>query len=251
MRDAAKQMVTEVLKLHPDMAYMFEPQAASTLDWNPEFNFSSIELKEKPELEILNVKFDEAKFNDVSFATDTVDVSQFSPLCMDNSQMFVNNRVKISCATMGQDQRHRTIKRSAPEITSNFYLPPLLKLAGLEKIALAYMQEYVEICSKVSPMMATAIAPYGVVVEYEKTADINALMHEQGKRTCWCAQEEIYHLGTELRKQLAHKLGKDSPLLSKLAPHCFASGKCCEGVRYCGRDIKGTLLENYFKDRQI
>ena len=84
----------------------------------------------------------------------------------------------------------------------------------------------------------------------KKMADLNALIHEQGKRTCWCAQEEIYHLSVALREVLA-EIPEAKELLSVLAPPCFVCGKCQEGARYCGRDIKGTSKENYFSKRKV
>lgn len=95
------------------------------------------------------------------------------------------------------------------------------------------------------------IAPYGLMVQYDKRADLNALIHEQGKRTCWCAQEAIYHISCDLREQLAEKIGGDAKLLKYITPPCLSMGRCPEGSRCCGRDIATALREGYFQKRRV
>ena len=200
---------------------------------------------------MVGVCYDDNRFV-VPDMKDTVDTLYFSPKYMANTQQHVTTDVEMSCATMGQDQRHRSIKREAPAFTGNFYIPPLLKEAGLEGEATGFMSNFLELHSEFPSTMWTMVAPYGAMVQYTKTADMNALLHEQGKRTCWCAQEEIYHLSTALREELSRQIGKDSKLVQALAPHCFRDGKCCEGARYCGRDIEErVVIEKYFRNRQI
>lgn len=261
MRDVIGKMVRIVTDKYPDISYMFDESVKSNENWSPEYKNNKFfgifnlkpKLKSSPELKVLGVKYDPKTINTNDNVKDMVDTFYFLPKCMNNTQNFVSTDVEISCATMGQDQRHRTIKRSEPVFTGNFYLPPLLKLAGLEKQAIEFMNEFNSMLSngKFDQNLVTMIAPYGTMVRYTKNSDLNALMHEQGKRTCWCAQEEIYHLGTKLRRQLVSKLGEKSELVKKTSPHCYANGKCCEGVRYCGRDIKARLTRYYFKNRQI
>lgn len=255
MREVVQCMVNSVLEKHPEIEYMFNKDVKSNKNWHPEYiniNPSKVDIKTRPEFNLLDVKYDEKTFNPNNNSKDTVDVLYFSPLTMNNSRQYVASEIEVSCgATMGQDQRHRSIKRDEPVFTGNFYLPPLLKQAGLEKEALNFTREFLSLANKIDLTMLTNIAPYGAMVKYKKTADLNALLHEQGKRTCWCAQEEIYHISTDLRSALSNKIGKDSKLVQALAPHCFKDGKCCEGTRYCGREIKERLIGDYFKDRQI
>ena len=85
--------------------------------------------------------------------------------------------------------------------------------------------------------------------QYEKIANLNALIHEQGKRTCWCAQEAIYHISCDLRRDLAQYVGENAKVMKYLTPPCLSRGKCAEGARYCGRDIANKI--NYFRQRQI
>ena len=93
------------------------------------------------------------------------------------------------------------------------------------------------------------IMPYGAMMRYQKETSVNALKHEQAKRLCWCAQEEIYHLSVLLRQALEHHpVGQK--LLPLLVPPCYAH-KCVEGVRYCGRQLNKTLVTDYFQKRRI
>ncbi len=165
--------------------------------------------------------------------------------------MFIASNVEVSAAAMGLDQRHRTIKRSAPEFTGKFYLPPLLQAAGLDGIALDYIRSFYKLRKNMSHMEWAMVAPYGAMVRYSKFADLNALVREQSDRTCWCTQEEIYHLGTKFRADLMNNVDEKSKLFDVLAPHCYATGKCCKGVRYCGRDIAAQLCKDYFTERTI
>lgn len=59
----------------------------------------------------------------------------------------------------------------------------------------------------------TAIAPYGAMAKYQKKGNFNAVAHEQAKRLCFCAQEEIYNLGRLLRLAIERKEKSTSPLL--------------------------------------
>ena len=111
------------------------------------------------------------------------------------------------------------------------------------------------------------LAPYGAMVAYEKVGSFNAIIHEQGKRLCWCAQEEISNLSRQMRLSLKGELEKSAANATSLASAqlwqmrlaeflrifeapCYRTGKCAEGVRYCGRDM--SLRENgdYFPKRR-
>jgi hypothetical protein len=74
-------------------------------------------------------------------------------------------------------------------------------------------------------------------------------LHEQAKRLCWCAQEEIYNLNVQLSQQL--KAAGQNNLVAEMLPPCATNG-CIEGLRYCGRDIRVWKNgENGFKERGI
>ncbi len=248
MIEVTDKMAKIVTELYPDIAYMFNPDKKVAQMWTINAENKQPQIACEPILEVLDIDIsDDYKLWDK--AEDSVDLLQFSPFCMDNSLNTVKTKVEMSSASMGQDQRHRTIKRSMRNFTGKFYLPPLLKQAGLESVALEYITEFIELRKEVSSELLTAITPYGAMFEYKKLADINALIHEQEKRSCWCAQEEVYHLATALREQLA-ETGKYQDLLKRLSPPCYSTGKCSEGLRYCGRNIK-ELKSKYFQKRHV
>lgn len=248
MRDAVNKMVNIVKTNHPDISYMFDSNTSNSY-WAPKFADYYAGIKTRPEFKLLDHYYDDKKF-EIDNSQDTVDTMQFRPDSMNNSMMYVHSKIHIDAgATMGQDQRHRTIKRSAPQFTGYFYLPPLLAAAGLERDADKFMKQFygVNICDN----MRMSVAPYGAMVEYEKRADLNAIVHEQAKRTCWCAQEAIYHISCDLRRDLGQYIGINAKLMKYLTPPCLSHGKCPEGPRYCGRDIINDKFNGYFKQRQI
>lgn len=254
MRDAVNKMVDTVVTNHGDIAYMFDEKSKSKNSWTPAMPRGYSGIKTKPEFKLIDYRYNNKLFTE-NEAKDTVDTLQFDPRYMNNSLMYVNSRVHIdSGATMGQDQRHRSIQRSMPKFTGYFYLPPLLAAAGLESDALRFMVRYYTFCNSYKhpdPSIKMSVAPYGAMVEYEKHANLNALMHEQGKRTCWCAQEAIYHISCDLRRDLAQEIGEKAKLMKYLTPPCLSMGKCPEGVRCCGRDIVKDKIYGYFNQRQI
>ena len=253
MRDVMDKITAQIKTEHPDIAYMFDENMRNTKYWSPKFAPCYMGAKKRPEFRLLDYNYDDSMFYE-NQSRDTVDTLQFSPEYMDNSLMYVRSRIHIDAgATMGQDQRHRSIKRSKPVFTGYFYLPPLLDKAGLKPVADTWMRDFYNMVRNpdFSRSLLTSISPYGAMVQYDKHADLNALIHEQGKRTCWCAQEAIYHLACDLRRELEGKIGEDAAVLKYLTPPCLSMGHCVEGARYCGRDLKNETLEKYFRDRQI
>jgi len=253
MRDVMDKIATQIKTAHPDIAYMFPESGRSTQNWSPKFAGKYNGTKTRPEFRLLDYRYSQQDFAE-NESRDTVDTLQFSPEYMDNSLMYVRESIHVDAgATMGQDQRHRSIKRSKPVFTGYFYLPPLLNRAGVKPVADSWMRDFYNMVKtpEFSRSMLTSISPYGAMVKYEKHADLNALIHEQGKRTCWCAQEAIYHLACDLRRALAEKIGEHAFVLDYLTPPCLSMGHCVEGPRYCGRDLKNETLEKYFRDRQI
>jgi hypothetical protein len=151
---------------------------------------------------------------------------------------------------MGQDQRHRTIGRSEPKFTGSFYLPPILRKMKMKKKAVDLMKQWVKISGGIPGTLAMILAPYGAMVTYKKRGSFNAIAHEQGKRLCWCAQEEIYHLGRFLRLAIQKKGAKYKKILQIFEPPCYKTGKCVEGGRYCGRNMKLRKSGEYFPERK-
>lgn len=251
MKYVTSEMVKQVCEKFPEISYMFKPERRRTDEWSPELLSTNTEIKYKPELKMFPLS--DRTVNSFIKAVDSLkhplDKLHFSPELMDNSHFGIETEVEISVATMGQDQRHRTIRRSTPMFTGNFYLPPIIRELRLEKEATELMSKWLELKKTIPASLFAALAPYGAMVKYEKNSPFNALIHEQAKRLCWCAQEEIYHLSRLLRLALSAQ-GHDS-LLSITEPPCYQKGLCGEGDRYCGRDIKLRETGDFFPERKI
>ena len=181
-----------------------------------------------------------------------LDLLPFMPKYMNNKVHSLLVSAQMSLATMGQDQRHRTVSRGTPIFTGNFYLPPIPKdIIGLFGKALNVMNEWMRLVSiQFMPKnLIYTLAPYGAMVRYNKRANFNAFSHEMFKRTCWCAQEEIQHMAILLAQEIIAKEGKESKLLQILRPPCAFNGKCAEGLRYCGRDLNKLEEQLYMRRR--
>jgi len=250
LRFVTDQMRLCVIAEHPALVFMFDEEKRNKTDWAPSIK-DSYQLKFKPGCSLLDV-LDEASFkNPEPHQTQPIDLLHFLPEFMDNNIGEVRAEVEVSVATMGQDQRHRTIKRGAPIFTKNFYCPPIVKELITSEHEAFFLSWADDLRGLIPDSLHTAIAPYGAMVEYKKTASANALLHEQSKRLCWSAQEEIYHLSRDLRLLLQQKLSDSHLLLRALVPPCHDTGKCVEGDRYCGRNINIRISGDYFPDRCV
>ncbi|MDD2753073.1 MAG: FAD-dependent thymidylate synthase [Candidatus Portnoybacteria bacterium] len=245
-----QKMADLVLARHPEVAYMFSRRGRT---WSPNILRIDSRVKFKPGLILANLGDIDGQIvlpepEDMY----PVDLLHFLPEYMDNNIHDVKTSVEISLACMGQDQRHRTIRRGKPVLTGNFYLPPVIAmLPNMAGIAKEYLYAWLDLAKSLPPTLSAAIAPYGAMVSYDKKGSLNAIFHEQGKRLCWCAQEEIYHLGRGLRQGIESIRGNKASLLSVLEPPCFKTGKCAEGARYCGRDIDLRKSGDYFSERKV
>lgn len=249
MRFITGLMKDRLLDKFPNLSFMFKEEKQRKTDWQTVFTHpvgKIGEIKYKPTLGNPFVFGGGFFTNPESNALHPVDCLQYRPELMKNNLGEIRTFIEISVATMGQDQRHRTISRSEPNFTGSFYLPPLLKEIGLQNKARVSLMKWFSLTEEIQPSLSRIIAPYGAMVCYHKKGSFNAVVHEQMKRLCWCAQEEIYHLSCLLREQTGH-----NDLLSLLRPSCYKTGVCGEGERYCGRDIKTRENGNYFPERMV
>jgi len=235
MRAITDMMRDLVLERNPELSYMFNPMwRRKGNDWYPKRAGALAGCLTKPIYRLEEILWGKNVVIPNPEDMHPIDLLHFMPEYMNNSDTIIKSKVFISCATMGQDQRHRTIRRSEPEFTGAAYLPPLLAEMGLDRKLQEVMARWAEVSSHLPRTLATNLAPYGAMVSYRKKGDLNALAHEMAKRCCWCAQEEIYHLATQMRKQVLRK----NPNLEWLfSPPCISKGACGEGGRYCGRDL--------------
>lgn len=244
------RMKDELLAKFPRLEFMFIDERRRTTEWKKLFD-PRYKIKKEVACEPILWGF-EADIDGLFVIPESglmhpIDCLHYNPDLMDNNFGGIRTEVEISLATMGQDQRHRTISRGMPHFTGRFYTPPLLDKLDLHRAALHIMRDWLELTEKVPPSLARVIAPYGAMVRYCKRGSFNAVAHESFKRLCWCAQEEIYHLARLSRRQLKW----DSKLLAMYEPVCYKTGVCGEGDRYCGRDIEIRKTGDYFPKRKI
>jgi hypothetical protein len=115
------------------------------------------------------------------------------------------------------------------------------------------MASWVGLKSVLPGTLWAEIAPYGAMVSYTKRGSFNAIAHEQAKRLCFNAQEEIYEVN---RQQLmAVRQTDNAAILAEMSyPPCKKSDKCPEGRRFCGREMslrKSHRFEDYFPIRRV
>lgn len=252
MRHVTQKMVDAVTEKYPSVAFMFEKKKRNASSWHMEIPpASKIKLKSKPVHKLLKIEGEKEFIVPQGEKMHPIDMLHFDPTMMDNSVSEIITEAEMSGATMGQDQRHRTIRRSEPKFTGAFYMAPILKKMKLDREAKEIMKEWIKISKNIPATLATVLAPYGAMVKYKKAGSMNAIAHEQAKRLCFCAQEEIYHLGRALRINIEKGKGKKSKLLLMFEPPCYRTGICAEGGRYCGRDIKMRKTGDYFLERRV
>lgn len=252
MRYVTGEMARLFVEKYPETAFLFKDERIRKIDWAITARDSfPCRIKYGPSYDILQI-FGEEYFcspdKNIMHPTDRL---HFTPEMMENSIGDIKSEIEISTATMGQDQRHRTVKRGIPKFTGSFYLPPILGELRLEQEAYGIMDEWNRVSAVVPDTLAMILAPYGAIVLYTKSGSFNATAHEQAKRLCWSAQEEIYHLGRLQRLVIASRLGKNSSLLSMFEPPCYEEGVCSEGDGYCGRGIDERKTDGYFPKRKI
>ncbi len=256
LRYVTDEMRRQVLSLWPELAFMFDYEMRRVGDWNcnsggndGQLEFPGLSVPDnqdrgfcfRPNIKAVRVGLPRGVILPGTDIMHPVDLLHFTPEMMNNNTATITQRgVSMSLATMGQDQRHRTIRRSEPHFTGRFYLPPLvaeLLIAG--KLKAEPIENLFNGWQSLQPVLPGSLwmimAPYGAMVSYDKVASINAIAHEQAKRLCWCAQEEIFHLGLRLRELVSET---HPELLALLDPPCFKAGSCGEGARYCGRNLK-------------
>lgn len=256
MRYVVEKMAGKVLKRFPELDFMFE-EKGDREDWALDIPVKPlVGVKFKPEVELLDIDGEDKFVVPNPKDMHPIDKLHFLPQMMDNSVGGLKLKIEVSVAIMGQDQRHRTIARGEPHFTGNFYLPPVAQECGLEPEAKYFLEKWIDISKELPKTLAMVLAPYGAMVTYEKKGSFNAVVHEQFKRLCWCAQEEIYHLGRALRLAIKEKT-KDSSslalalLLRLFEPPCYHAGKCAEGKRSCGRDIAKRFSGDYSPERKV
>jgi len=253
-KDVLDKMCKKFLAKYPELSFMFDSEKRNIE--NPGFGFFYLSreptLLFEPELKIIDISNEGSVEFVVPDNEDLfpVNLLPFKKKYMDNNFITITSEVKLSLSAMGQDQRHRTVQRSEAVFIQSFYCAPVIRELGLEKKAQELFLNWFSFCSRVSQDLLTILAPYGAMVSYSKKGDLNAIIHEQGKRTCFGAQEEIYSLACLFRDEIKKK-DKEHGLLQLFGPACFKSGKCVEGNRYCGRNLSHSQFMDFFPTRMV
>jgi hypothetical protein len=261
LRVVTDKMVTEVLSAHPELAYMFNAEHRRTTDWavpmmvKPSNASNPPVYQYRPHAHLNGITGNYLPNIPEHALLNPVDQLHFTPEMMNNRTIDISSYVELSVASMGQDQRHRTIRRGAPAFTGSFYLPPVAAAIGMAPLADQYFKDWVELMPLLPPTLHAMLAPYGAMVGYEKRGDLNAVAHEQIKRLCLCAQEEVSEISRQLREQIARdKTWRENGITGLFEPPCYSTGKCAEGSRYCGRDLsirKSEDTDAYFPERKV
>ena len=238
LRSVTQKMADIILSYCPDIDYVFTRNEKIVAHDHFIDARRGFEVIRKPYLEEKSLGDSTIFMAPRSEEMHPVDLLPFDPVFMQNNVEEIKTQIIISLATMGQDQRHRTIRRGWPKFVKAFYLPPIPGLLNLKYEASQVLGEWLNLLNQLPATLVHSLAPYGAMITYEKSASYNAAAHELSKRLCWCAHEEIFHLALKLRQEVIRKEGEKSPLLLMFMPTCVRSGKCGEGNRYCGRDLK-------------
>lgn len=252
MKYVTGEMVRLILEKFPKLAFMFKEEKRRVGEFNIQKpDIVILNAKNKPGFKLIGIAGEELLVNPEAETKHPLDKLHFLPETMDNSAGGIETEVELSVATMGQDQRHRTIGRGSARFTGSFYTPPIVEEMGLEEKGKELMQKWIELWREVPGTLAMVLAPYGAMAKYRKRGSFNSVLHEQGKRLCWLAQEEICHAGRLLRVAIEKEKGADSALLGIFDPPCYKTGVCGEGNRYCGRDLRLRKTGDYFPERKV
>lgn len=255
MRYVTGEMARLFVEKYPETSFMFKEERRRKNDWAITPKYRTLWVRYMPDFDLISLDVD--IFRPETFCLPDksimhpVDRLHFTPEMMENSIDGINAKIEVSTATMGQDQRHRSIRRGIPRFTGNFYIPPVLEELKLEKESRKMMNKWSDVGGFVPDTLAMILAPYGAMVSYTKSGSFNAIAHEQFKRLCRSAQEEISELARLQRLAIEERLGKGSPILSMFEPPCYEEGICSEGDGYCGRDIGVRKTGDYFLKRRI
>lgn len=237
----------EFLKFYPNMSYIFR-------DNERNLNYQSISMENifesnilnSPKSELINIGGDVKKIV-TPFVLDMIPIDKlfYSKKYAENNLININSLINVSIATAGQDQRHRSIKRNVPIFIGDFYAPSIICNMNIDKQIKNLISMWFNLRSKINNSLFDAIAPYGAMVSYKKSANINAFAHEQLKRLCFCTQEEIYNVNRILREDIISKNidNKFDSIIEMMLPPCSRiCGSCFEGSRFCNRDKKNRIL---------
>ncbi|GIX42679.1 MAG: thymidylate synthase [Leptospiraceae bacterium] len=169
---------------------------------------------------------------------------------------------KISHTADSQDQRHRLVPASRPYLMHQFtgdadYITPQLIRSNdnLNEIYHSYMEK---IFSNIQNFLnsgatleeACYLLPNAFPVRFYESGDLLNLIHKWKMRTCYNAQEEIFHASIQEIQQIENIF----PFLKNyfrapcnLRKRADIKPFCPEGERFCGLPVWNYDLEEYHR----
>jgi thymidylate synthase ThyX len=261
LRFITDRIKEEILDKFPNLDFLFNKDRRRKSNWAMSFEEKGLEKNEIDEEVKVDFEFEQnlkglPLDNENGFIVPDykvmypLDKQHFTPELMNNNYEEIGAQIITPLAVMGQDQRHRTIRRSRPSFTGSFYLPPMAKKCNLADSALEILKDWKMLIQEIPRTLKDEITPLGASVKYKKRGSLNAICHEQAKRLCWYHPREVYEISRQLREAIQKKL-KNHPLINLFEPLCYRKGKCFEGDRYCGRDLRLRKEESYFLKRKV
>lgn len=249
MRIVLQKMVDLVLANNPRIAYMFEGMG-TTDQYIVHDGVTLTGCRYSPQSEVIRV--DESCGNpppreDIH----PIDLLPVKPEYLSLKTDILETSERMSVATMGQDQRHRSVNRGNAFFTGEVYVPPIARAIGMEEGLIDISREWYDLRECLDPALHENLAPYGAVIRYTKSSNFAAAIHDLAKRSCWQAQEEHYNKDRQVRIGIA-ELYPEHMLLEAMVPPCYGCKICGEGDRFCCRDMTTQDRgEDYFPVRRV
>jgi flavin-dependent thymidylate synthase len=169
---------------------------------------------------------------------------------------------KISHTADSQDQRHRMVPASRPYLMHQFtgepdYIVPALiqskdelfeKYQNIMKRIFSDIQKFIDYGATLEE--ASYLLPNAFPVRFYESGDLLNLLHKWKMRTCYNAQEEIFHASVQEIQQIE----KVFPFLKNyfrapchLRKRAGIKPFCPEGERFCGLPVWEFELEQYHR----
>ncbi len=231
--DIMETMMTATID-EKDLNYLFKKRYTDVdMSWVMNIANTGTDFVNHPKASLVDDSIRDCHIKRFDKIHSPLDLLQFSPKARSSRIDHATMKVKLSMAAFGQDQRHRKLERSLPSITDTFLIPPLIqKNEKCVEFIKKYWIEFRELTNLIGIENTQYFLPYGAMVTYEKWGTVQSIFHEQNRRNCLNAQGEIATLASETLDKLKLK--------SVIGAPC-QSGKCTEGKRFCGRDMKKPI----------
>jgi thymidylate synthase ThyX len=204
-----------------------------------------LEEAELPDEEAIARALDPARNR---YRLDTLNVSYHSPLMRALQHPTYTFAKRISHTADSQDQRHRMVPGSRPLLTfadtdaPDVVVPRLIRGSAAARaefdaaVSRAWAAKNRLVALGVPLEFALYVLPNAKAVRFVESGALISLLHKWTMRTCFNAQEEIYHASMDELEQVRRlhpRLGRH------LGPPCvirngLISPRCTEGAHFCG-----------------